>query len=71
MGVCNFGRNLASVALKMFSHLIYLKMKFYTLRIFNAICRDNTTINFVTVQHKKAHSRGHGLVILERTSTFL
>jgi hypothetical protein len=35
------GRNLASVAMKMFSHLIYFIKKFYTFCTFNMICKDN------------------------------
>jgi hypothetical protein len=48
-----FGRNLASVAVKMFSHLIYSKNKFYTLCAFNAICQNYAAINCITFQHKK------------------
>jgi hypothetical protein len=40
-----FGRNLASVAVKMFSHLIYFLKKFYKCCTFNAICRDNAATN--------------------------
>jgi hypothetical protein len=40
-----FGRNLASVAMKIFSH--YFTKKFYKFCIFN------TAINCITVQHKK------------------
>jgi hypothetical protein len=36
-----FGRNLASVAVKMFAHLIYLKINFYKFCTFNAICKAN------------------------------
>jgi tRNA G26 N,N-dimethylase Trm1 len=46
------GRNLASVAVKMFSHLIYLRKTFYK-RTFNAICKDNAAINCITVQHTR------------------
>jgi hypothetical protein len=52
-----FGRNLASVAVKMFTHLICLKNKFSKVYTFNAICKDNGAINYITVQHKKVHSR--------------
>jgi hypothetical protein len=51
-----FGRNLASGAVKVFSHLIYFIAKLYTFCTFNAICKDNVTINCITVQHKKFHS---------------
>jgi hypothetical protein len=47
-----FGRNLASVAVKMFSHLIYFAKNCYKFCTFNAICEDNFKINFITVQHK-------------------
>jgi hypothetical protein len=48
-----FDRNLTSVAVKMFSHLIYLKKAFYKFCTFNAICKDNAAINYITVLHKK------------------
>jgi hypothetical protein len=48
-----FGRNLASVAVKMFSHWIYFQKKFYKCT-FNAICKDDAPINCMTVQHNKA-----------------
>jgi hypothetical protein len=47
------GRNLATVAVKKFSHLIYLKKKFYKCCTFSAICKDNDAINCITVQNKK------------------
>jgi hypothetical protein len=40
-GVGAFCRNLASVAVKMFSHLIHFYKKMYTFCTFNAICKDN------------------------------
>jgi hypothetical protein len=49
-----FGRNLTSVAVKMFSHLIYFIKKFYKFCIFNAIRKDNFAINFIAVQHKES-----------------
>jgi hypothetical protein len=53
-----FGRNLASVAMKILSHFIYLKKAFYKFFIFNAISKDNAAINCITVLHKKkVHSR--------------
>jgi hypothetical protein len=52
-----FGRNLASVVAKMFSHLILFKNKFYKFGTFNAICKDNAAINCITVRFKKIHSR--------------
>jgi hypothetical protein len=48
-----FGRNLASVAVKMFSHLIYFTKQFYKFCTFNAICKDNAALNCITVQHKE------------------
>jgi hypothetical protein len=50
---CNdaFCRNLASVAVKMFPHLIYLKNILYRCTS-NAICEDNAAINCITVQYK-------------------
>jgi hypothetical protein len=48
-----FGRNLAAVAVKMYSYLIYFVQKFYKFCTFNAICKNNAAKNCVTVQHKK------------------
>jgi hypothetical protein len=48
-----FGRNLASVAVRMFSHFAYFKKKCYKCCSFNAICKYNAAINCVTVQHKQ------------------
>jgi hypothetical protein len=48
-----FGRNLASVAVKMFSNLIYFKKEFYQFCTFNAIFKDNDAIDCITIQHKK------------------
>jgi hypothetical protein len=47
-----FGRNLASVAVKMFSHLIQFIKNFYKCT-FNAICKVNAAINCITIQDKK------------------
>jgi hypothetical protein len=45
-----FARNLASVAVKMFSHLIYFVKKFYKFCTFNAICKNNAAIScFISV----------------------
>jgi hypothetical protein len=52
-----FGSNLASVTVKMFSHLIYFTKKFYAFCTFNAIFKDDAAINCITFQHKKFHSR--------------
>jgi hypothetical protein len=59
-----FGRNLAAVAVKMFSQLIYFMKKIYKLCTFNAICKDDAEINCVTVQHKMVYSRQFSRVIL-------
>jgi hypothetical protein len=48
-----FGRNWASAAMKMFSLLIQFVKKFYKFCTFSAICKDNSAINCITVQHKK------------------
>jgi hypothetical protein len=47
--VCMFGRNMASVAVNMSSHLIYFIKKCYK-RTLNVICNDNAVINCITVQ---------------------
>jgi hypothetical protein len=52
--LCWFGRNLDSVAVKTFSHEIYLLRYFYEFCVFNVICKDNITINCITVQRKKS-----------------
>jgi hypothetical protein len=51
-----FGRNLASVAVKMFSHLIYFFQTFYKFCTFNVICKDNAAMNCITVQHTQKKS---------------
>jgi hypothetical protein len=48
--VGTFGRNLASVAVMMLSHLITLKKSYKC--DFNAISKDNAATNCTTVQHK-------------------
>jgi hypothetical protein len=52
-----FDRNLASVAMKIFSHLIHFVKKCYKCCTVNAICEENAEINYVAVQHKKVYSR--------------
>jgi hypothetical protein len=47
--VVAFGRNLASAAVKMFSHLIYCTKKFYKFCTFSVIFKDNAVINCITV----------------------
>jgi hypothetical protein len=52
-----FGRNVASVDMKMFSNLIYFIKEFYKCCTFNAVFKDNAAIICITVQHKdKVHS---------------
>jgi hypothetical protein len=48
-----FGRNLTSVAVKMSSHLVYATNGFYKSCTFSMICKGNSAINCVTVQHKR------------------
>jgi hypothetical protein len=48
-----FGRNLASVAVKMFSRSIHFIKKFYECRTFNAICKDNAAINCINTSTQK------------------
>jgi hypothetical protein len=48
-----FDRNLFSVAVKMFSHLIYFIRKVYKFYTFNVMYKDNAAINCITVQHKE------------------
>jgi hypothetical protein len=50
--VSGFGRNLASVAVKMFLHFISVIKTFYKFCTFNVICKDNAATNRITVQHK-------------------
>jgi hypothetical protein len=42
---------LASVAVNMYSHLVYFIRKLYKSCTFNAICIDNVSVNGITVQH--------------------
>jgi hypothetical protein len=51
-----FGRNLASVAVQKSSHLILFKKGFYEFGTFSARCKDNTTLIYVTLEHKMFHS---------------
>jgi hypothetical protein len=48
-------RNLASVAMKMFSHWVRFVKKFCGFGTFTAICKDNAAINCVLLQHRKVH----------------
>jgi hypothetical protein len=56
-----FGKNLTSVAEKMFTHLIYFLKKFYKFCTFNAIFKENDAINFIRLlfNANKFHSRQH------------
>jgi hypothetical protein len=56
-----FGRNLASVTMKMFSHLIHFIKKFYKFCTFNTICKDNAAINYITVSTLPSTLMGHML----------
>jgi hypothetical protein len=49
--IAEFGRNLASVAVKMFTYLTYFMQTFYKCA-FNAIFKENAAINYIGVQHK-------------------
>jgi hypothetical protein len=46
------GRNLASFAIKLFSHVIYFIKKLYKCT-FSAIGKDNAAVNGTTVQYKE------------------
>jgi hypothetical protein len=54
-----FGRDLVSVVLRMYSHLMYFMKKFYKSCTFNSICKDNTAINCISLllNTKKVHTR--------------
>jgi hypothetical protein len=60
-----FGRNLASVAVKMLPHLIYLIKELCTF-LRSTRFANNAAINYITVQHKKVSLpstlTGHTLV---------
>lgn len=61
---CAFGRNMASVSVKMFSYLVYFIKKFYEFVVFNNICKVNVVINYITVQHKNVNLRQlHGVIL--------
>jgi hypothetical protein len=50
--VRTFGTNLASFAI-VFSHLIYFVKKPYKFYIFNAICKDDAAVNYITTQRRE------------------
>jgi hypothetical protein len=58
-GVCvgAFGRNLASVAVKMWKHLIYFTKGPYKSCALNTIYNDNAELNSINFQRKEVHSR--------------
>jgi hypothetical protein len=47
-----FERNMTSIALKMFPHLIYVIETFYNVCTYKAIYKYNAAINYITLQHK-------------------
>jgi hypothetical protein len=51
-----FGRNLASVAMKMFSYLLYVIKKFYKFYTLNVGCRDNAAIICIIFSIKRVYS---------------
>jgi hypothetical protein len=63
-----FGRNLALVAVKMFSLIIY----FVNL---NAICKDNAAVDCFSVEQKSGSfpptSRGHTLLLVQEIKRLL
>jgi hypothetical protein len=65
LSVSAFGTDLATVALKMFSHLIYFIKKFNKFCTFRAISENNAETDCISVQHKKdsfpSTSTGHTL----------
>jgi hypothetical protein len=46
-------QDLDSVAVKMFSHLIYFMERIYKRVTFDAICKDKVSIKHVIIQHKE------------------
>jgi hypothetical protein len=68
--VSAFCRNIASAAVKMFSHVIYCIKTFYKFYTFNSICNDNAVINCITVQHNKVSFpstlTGHTLLLVNK-----
>jgi hypothetical protein len=43
-----FGRSLASVAMKVFSHVVYFMKKFYKFPTLSAVCKDGAAMNCIT-----------------------
>jgi hypothetical protein len=56
--VCDFGRNLAAVAVKTFSRLIYFRTRFYKFCTPNAICKTMLQ-QIVLLLNKRASARAH------------
>lgn len=52
-----FASNLASVAVKLLSHVIHYLKKNYKFHAFYEVCKDNATIHCITIKQKKAYSR--------------
>jgi hypothetical protein len=52
-----FGTNMASVAVNMFTHLIYIMKIFYNCCASNAICKENTAINYTYFNINSVYSR--------------
>jgi hypothetical protein len=52
-----FGRNLASVTMKLFSYLIYFIKKFYEFCTFIAICKCNAAIKIGSMKGTPGNSR--------------
>jgi hypothetical protein len=55
--------NLTSVTMKMFSHLICFIKKFYKCCTFNVISKDNATIHYITIQHRKFNSGPYRILV--------
>lgn len=47
-----FDKNLTSIVVKIFSHLIFSIKTFYKCFTFNAICKDNVPISRIAVKGK-------------------
>jgi hypothetical protein len=69
-----FSRNLASVDVKMFPHLIPLIKTLFKFCTFNVVCKDNAAVNYINVQHKKRYipvnfNGSHYAIILRKYIT--
>jgi hypothetical protein len=63
-----FGRNVASVAVKMCSRLIYFVRKFYKFYTFNAICKGNAATKSITALVMEAASTSETSVNFYQTT---